>query len=155
MFRRPLSPLLAALCFGLAGLAQAQVNVTTPWVRATTPAQKATGAFMQLQSPSDTALVSASSPVAGVVEIHEMAMNNNVMSMRRIPKLDLPAKISVELKPGSYHIMLMDLKQQVKAGDKVPLTLVFEDAKKQQQKLDVQAEARELTAMPASGHHHH
>jgi hypothetical protein len=72
--------------------------------------QKATGAFMQIVSQQGGRLVQASSPVAAVVEIHEMTMENNVMKMRAIPGLDLPAGKPVDLKPGGYHVMLMDLK---------------------------------------------
>ncbi len=110
--------------------AQTTVNVEDAWVRGTVAQQEATGAFMRLTADKDARLVSASSPVAGVVEIHEMAMEKDVMRMRAIPGLELPAGKTVELKPGGYHVMLMDLKQTIKAGDTVPLTLVFEDASK-------------------------
>jgi acyl-CoA synthetase (AMP-forming)/AMP-acid ligase II len=79
---------------------------------------------MQLQSAQDAKLLSAQSPVAGVVEVHEMAMDGGVMKMRAVPSLALPAGKAVELKPGGYHVMLMDLKGQVKDGDTVPVTLV-------------------------------
>ena len=101
----------------------AAIDVKNPWVRATVAQQKATGAFMQLTAKADTRLVAAQSPVAGVVEIHEMAMDHNVMKMRALPAgLALPAGQTVELKPGGYHVMLLDLKGQVKEGDTVPLT---------------------------------
>jgi copper(I)-binding protein len=106
--------------------AWAQVDVREPWVRATVPAQKASGAFMRLTAAQDTRLVEARSPVAGVVEIHEMALVDNVMRMRAVAAIELPAGRTVELKPGGYHVMLMDLKQQLKAGETVPLTLVLE-----------------------------
>ncbi|MEZ5705998.1 MAG: copper chaperone PCu(A)C [Burkholderiaceae bacterium] len=109
---------------------QITVKVEDAWVRGTVASQKATGAFMRLTSPSDARLVSVSSPVAGVAEIHEMAMENDVMKMRQIPGLALPAGKTTELKPGGYHIMLMALKGQVKGGDTVPLTLTFEDGDK-------------------------
>jgi hypothetical protein len=109
--------------------AQTTVKVEDAWVRGTVAQQKATGAFMRLTAEQNTRLVSASSPVAGVVEIHEMAMVNDVMKMRQVPAgLELTAGRPLELKPGGYHVMLMDLKGQVKGGDTVPLTLVFEDA---------------------------
>ena len=106
--------------------ASAQVTVSEPWVRATVPQQKATGAFMKLQSAQDAKLISAKSPAAGIVEVHEMAMEGGVMKMRAVDGLALPMGKAVELKPGGYHVMLMDLKSQVKEGDAVPLTLVFE-----------------------------
>ena len=74
-------------------------------------------------------LVSASSPAAGVVEVHEMKMEGDVMRMRAIPGLDLPAGKAVELKPGGYHVMLMDLKAPLPKDSSIPLTLVFRDAK--------------------------
>lgn len=133
--------------FAMSLHATAQVTVTDPWVRATVPAQKVTGAFMQLTSPQATRLVEARSPVAGVVEIHEMSMDKNVMKMRALAEgLPLPALKMVELRPGGYHVMLMDLKQQVKEGDSVPLTLVFEAADKQRTSVEVKASARALNA---------
>jgi copper(I)-binding protein len=117
-------------------------------VRGTVPGQMATGAFMTLQSAKDAKLIEASSPIAGVVEIHEMALQNNVMRMRAVTALDLPAGRAVELKPGGYHVMLMDLTRQVKDGEVVPLTLVVESGGKRET-IEVKATARALTA--ASG----
>jgi copper(I)-binding protein len=134
----------------LASLAHAQVTVSEAWVRATVAQQKATGAFMQLQSAQDAKLVSAQSPVAGVTEVHEMAMDNGVMKMRAIPSLALPAGKAVELKPGGYHVMLMDLKAQVKDGDTVPVTLVVEGKDGKRQNIEVKAPAR-LMNKPAMG----
>lgn len=111
--------------------AQTSVKVEDAWVRGTVAMQKATGAFMRLTPSANARLVAAQSPVAGVVEIHEMAMEGDVMKMRAMPGLDLPAGRTVELKPGGYHVMLLDLKQPLKAGEQVPLTLTFEDAAKQ------------------------
>lgn len=117
--------------------ANAQVTVKDAWVRATVPQQKATGAFMQLSAAKDTKLVSASSPVTPLVEVHEMAMQDNVMRMRQVPALDLPAGKTVELKPGGYHVMMMDLKGALAKGATVPMTLKFEDAKGAKTSLDV------------------
>ena len=133
-------------------LASAQVTVSEPWVRATVPQQKATGAFMKLQSAQDAKLVSAKSTAAGIVEVHEMAMDGGVMKMRAVDGLTLPMGKAVELKPGGYHVMLMDLKSQVKEGDAVPLTLVFETKDGKQQTLEVKAPARNLNA-PAQAPH--
>ena len=139
---------LAGLALALA--AQAQVSVKEPWVRATVSQQKATGAFMQIVSAKDAKLVQASSPVAGIVEIHEMTMVQDVMKMRAIPGLDLPAGKAVELKPGGYHVMLLDLKAQVKEGDVVPLNLVIEGRDGKRQTLELKVPARGL-ATPATG----
>ena len=134
---------------GLALAAQfacAQTTVKDPWVRGTVAQQKATGAFMQLTSAQGGKLVSAKSPVAGVVEIHEMAMEGSVMKMRAVPGLDLPAGKAVDLKPGGYHVMLMDLKQQLKEGESVPLTLVVEAKDGKRETLEVKAPVKALSA---------
>ena len=138
----------------VAGAAHAQVTVQDAWVRATVPQQKATGAFMRLTAAQDARLVSASSPVAGVTEVHEMKLVDNVMKMRPLPALDLPAGQAVELKPGGYHIMLLDLKQPVAPGSTVPLTLVFEakDGQRTTQELQAPVRAVSATAAPAMGH---
>ena len=141
MNRLPRVLALAGLALA-AQLAAAQTTVTDPWVRGTVPQQQATGAFMQITSAQGGKLVSASSPVAGVVEIHEMAMDGNVMKMRAIPGLDLPPGKAVVLKPGGYHVMLMGLKQPLKDGETVPLTLVVEGKDGKQEKLDVKAAVR-------------
>jgi copper(I)-binding protein len=131
-----------------------QVTVSQPWVRGTVQGQKATGAFMQLKSADGAALVAAQSPVAGVVEIHEMRMENNVMRMRAIPKLDLPAGQAVDLKPGGYHVMLMELKQPLKKGDTVPITLKLQGKDGKPQEVEVKAEVRDLAAT-GGGHPKH
>lgn len=118
-----------SLCLLAASLAQAQVTVKDAWVRGTVPQQKASGAFMQLTSEKEVRLVAAQSPVANVVEIHEMVMDKDVMKMRQIPGLDLVPGQVLALKPGGFHVMLIDLKGQLKGGDVVPITLTFEDAK--------------------------
>ncbi|MDI3515344.1 MAG: periplasmic copper chaperone [Rhodocyclaceae bacterium] len=135
--------------------ASAEVTVAEPWVRATVPAQKATGAFMKLTSDADARLVSAASPVAGVVEIHEMLMEKDVMKMSPVQALDLPAGQAVELKPGGYHVMLMDLKAQVKEGDQVPLTLTVENKDGSRQTIELTAPARPLNAPMKMQHGKH
>lgn len=137
---------------GAATAACAQVSVSDAWVRGTVAGQQATGAFMQLKSAADTALVSASSPVAGVVEIHEMKMDGGVMKMRALPALDLPAGQAVELKPGGYHIMLMDLKAPLAKGAQLPLTLVFKDAQGAERRLDLQLPVSATPPGGAGGH---
>lgn len=128
----------------LSAAAYGQVSVQDPWVRATVAQQKATGAFMQLSSPKAVKLVSASSPLTPSVEVHEMAIQGEMMRMRQVQSVPLPAGQSVELKPGGFHIMLMNLKSQVKEGDVVPLTLVFENQDGSRETLDVKAAVRAL-----------
>jgi periplasmic copper chaperone A len=137
----------AAACVALSVTlsAAAQVTVGDPWIRGTVAQQMSTGAFMQLKSATDAKLIEARSPVAGVVEIHEMTMENNVMRMRAVPSMMLPAGRTVELKPGGYHVMMMDLKQQMKDGDVVPLTLVVESGGKRET-VEVKAKVRAATA---------
>jgi periplasmic copper chaperone A len=126
--------------------ATAQTAVKDPWVRGTVEAQKATGMFAQITSTSGGKLVAASSPVAGVVEIHEMAMEGNLMKMRAIPGLDLPAGKAVDLKPGGYHVMLMDLKQPLKEGETVTVTLVIEGKEGKRESVEVKAPVKALAA---------
>lgn len=145
---------LAAAALALAAPAWAQVTVSDPWVRATVPQQKATGAFMQITAAKGGKLVGATSPAAGVVEIHEMALEGNVMRMRAIPGLALPAGKAVELKPGGYHIMLMDLKAPVPAGEPVRITLSVEGPDGKRETIDVQAPARAMGPQAPMTHKH-
>lgn len=144
MFTKQLSIAMAAVVLSCA--AHAQVTAKDPWVRATVTQQKATGMFVQLTSAADARLIGAASPAAGVVEIHEMAMDGNVMKMRPVAGLDLPAGKTVELKPGGYHVMLMDLKQPIKEGDIVDVTLTVEGKDKKRETVTLKAPARPLTA---------
>lgn len=146
------TPLLA-LCFSTAALAQ--VSVKEAWARATVPQQKVTGAFMQITSGKDMRLVEVRSPVAANVELHKMEMDGDVMKMRAVDELALPAGKMVELKPGSYHIMLMDLKAQVKEGDMLPVTLVVEGKDKKRENIEVQVVAKTMKPAAAAAMHHH
>ena len=129
--------LLAALVAGSAIAQTAAVKVEGAWARASVPGQMGTGAFMKLTAKDGAKLVGASSPAAGVTEVHEMKMEGDVMKMRAIPALDLPAGKAVELKPGGYHIMLLDLKAPLAKDTAVPLTLTFKDAKGVESKLEL------------------
>ena len=151
---RPLAAALLVMCQALSVTAIAQTKVQEPWVRATVGGQQATGAFMQIVSPQGGKLVEARSPVAGVVEIHEMAMENNIMKMRAIPGLDLPAGKAVDLKPGGYHVMLMDLKAALPKDSTVPMTLVFKDAKGVESKVEVKAPVATAAPTAKSGDMH-
>ena len=148
---------LSASTLTTPALAQdAALKVEDAWVRATVPSQHATGVFMRLTSAAPARLVAVESTVAKHTEVHEMAMQDDVMKMRQVPAIDLPAGQPVDLKPGGYHVMLIDLAGQVKAGDSVALTLVVEDANHQQRRVPVTAVARPLAAAaaPAAGHGH-
>lgn len=127
------------LALSAAAWAQTTVKVEGAWVRGTVATQKSTGAFMRLTPTANARLVEVKSPVAGVAEIHEMAMQNDVMRMRQVAGLDLAAGRTMELKPGGFHVMLMDLKQPLKGGELVPITLVFEDGARQRFTQEIQA----------------
>lgn len=128
----------------MAGSALADIKIDQAWVRATVAQQRATGAFMQIQSTQDARLLEVKSPAAASVELHKMEMTDNVMKMREVPSLDLPAGKVVELKPGGYHVMLMDLKAQVKDGDLIPITLVIEHKDKKRETIEIKAVAKPL-----------
>jgi periplasmic copper chaperone A len=140
---------IALACTPFAALAQ--VSVSDAWVRGTVQGQKATGAFMQITSATDASLVAVTSPVAKVAEIHTMSHEGGVMKMRRIEAISLPAGKPVELGPGGYHVMLMDVGQPLKEGDKVPLTLTFADKAGNRTTQAVSATVRPL-ASPAHKH---
>jgi hypothetical protein len=102
-------------------------------------------------------LVGVGSPAANIVEIHEMVMDNNVMKMRALPRLEVEAGKVLELKPGSYHVMLIDLKKPLSKGEIVPITLQVEGKDRKVEAVEVKAEVRELTARapaPAMEHKH-
>ena len=153
---KTITSLILGATFGASVLAAApawsQVTVDQPWVRGTVAAQKVTGAFMTLTAAKDSRLVGVSSPAAGSVEVHEMKMEDNMMRMRQIPALELPAGKPVALTPGGYHLMLFQLKQQLKDGDKVPLVLEVEDANKVRSTVKVEAIVKPLNA---AAHAHH
>ena len=143
--------------FLMATAVQAQVSVKDAWVRSSVPGQQATGAFMKITSKEDARLVAASSPVAGVVEVHVMKMEGDVMRMRAVPVLELPAGKTVELRSGGYHVMLLDLKTTLKKDSIVPLTLTFKDAKGAESRVELQVPVQTVApggAMQGQGMKH-
>ncbi len=155
--------LSAALSFALAaagGLAHAQATVDGAFARATVGKQANGAAYLQLSAKGDDVLLSASAPVAARVEIHSMSMEGDVMKMRSLDKLEIKGGEKIAMQPGSgVHIMLMGLKDPLKAGDSFPLTLNFRKAGK----LTVNVAVKEI-AMPGKAgnkqhesheHHHH
>lgn len=137
---------IVMLSLGLWGPARAQVAVDTPWVRASVPQQTATGAFMRLTANADLRLVAARSDAAATAEVHEMAMQGQMMRMRQIAALPLPRGRTVALAPGGYHVMLIGLRRPLSAGERVDLTLVFEDRAGKRSEQRVQAVVRALGA---------
>ncbi len=124
--------------------ALAQVDVTGAWARAAVEGQMGTGAFMTLKAREPMKLLGVASSVADVVEIHEMALQGSVMRMRAVETLDLPAGVAVELKPGGYHVMLMDLKQPLKVGDRITLELRLQTADGRRLTQPLQVEVRRV-----------
>lgn len=105
------------------------INISHPYARATVPGQPAGGGFLRLDNKgSDDRLLSASTPAAKAVEMHTMSMDGDVMRMRQVDTIALPAGKAVELQPGGLHMMFVGLKAPLKAGAKFPLTLKFEKA---------------------------
>lgn len=126
------------------------IKVENAWVRAPAPGQAVVGGFLDITSAKDARLVSANSTVAGTTELHEMSMKDGVMMMREVQKIDLPKGQVVKLQPGGLHLMLIDLKKQLRPGDKVPITLKVESGKTTET-LSIRAEVRDPMA---AGHHH-
>ena len=125
------------------------VTVTGGWVRSTAAGQKGSGAFMKITAKEGLRLTGVSSPVAGVVEVHEMKIEGDIMRMRAVPVLELPAGIAVELKPGGYHLMLMDLRQGLAVGSTVPVSLMLKDAKGGERRVEVRLPV--LATAPSNG----
>jgi periplasmic copper chaperone A len=118
---------LAALALG-SGLAAAQVKVEGAWVRPTVPGQQGGGGYLTITSPAADRLLGGSTPAAQRFELHTMAMKGDVMEMREVDGVDLPAGRKVEFKPGGLHVMLIGLKEPLKVGTKLPVTLRFQKA---------------------------
>jgi periplasmic copper chaperone A len=138
---------LAIAMLALAAMpVMAQVTVSDAWIRGTVAGQKSTGAFMQLKSSADTALVGVASAVAKSAELHETKSDGGMMRMRPMDALELPAGKLVELKPGGYHVMLLDLSETLRTGSTVPLTLTFQGRDGSRTTVSVPAEVRALTA---------
>ena len=123
-----------------------------PFARATPAAARVAGAYLTVENKGTAPdrLIAASSPVAGVTEIHEMTMDGGVMKMRAIPGIEIKAGAKVELKPGGYHVMLIELKQPLKNGDRFPLTLTFKKAGK----IDVSVWVEDMASRGGSEHKH-
>ena len=140
-----------ALLAATSGHAQADApKITDAWVKSTVPGATVSAAYMQIQSASTIRLVKAETPAAGLVELHNMSMKDGAMEMKAMDAVEVPAGKSVTLKPGGMHVMMMKLKQPIKAGDKVPLILTFEGADRKPLVVKLDAPARD--AMQTHGH---
>jgi copper(I)-binding protein len=156
--------LLSSLLLLAAGAAFAQaaapVTALLPWARPTVQGQRSAGVYVTLTAAEPLALVSVTTPIAGSADVHEMKLDGDVMRMRALERLDLPAGKPVELKPGGLHVMLQDLKAPLQPGTSIPVTLTFRTARNEQRQLTLQVPVtatapNELGAASAQGAHKH
>jgi copper(I)-binding protein len=152
MKRNTLALLAVALGFSFSVQAQeakvGSIKVENAYTRATVPGQQVAGGFMKIENKGAAdQLVSASSPVAGEVQLHEMAMEGNVMKMRQVKDIAVPAGGSVELKPGGLHLMFMNIKAPLATGESVPVKLKFAKAGEVEVKMPVNAMGQHGGAM--------
>jgi periplasmic copper chaperone A len=147
LYRRAALLAIATLMLTTPALAD-DVRIDDPWTRATAPGQKVAGGFMRLTADADMTLVGGSSPVSAHFELHTMRMDDGVMVMREVENIPLPKGKTVELKPGGLHIMFIGLRQPIRAGDRVPVTLRLRGADGKERMLEIEAEARAPGGMP-------
>jgi copper(I)-binding protein len=130
--------------------AQQALKVEAAWARPTVQGQSGGGGFLTIVGGDRSdRLVGARADIAKDVQLHTMTMDGNVMHMREVPAIDVPAGRTVELRPGGYHVMFMGLKQPLKVGEHFPLTLRFEKAG------DVKVEMQVLIQPAQHGHEMH
>lgn len=135
------------ICLGIMALVistavQASVTITDAWVKPTAPGQRVAGVYLQIVSTEDAKLIGATSSIAETAEIHKMSMHEDIMRMRRLEAIELPAGKKVELKPGGYHIMLFGIENQIKNGDVVLLELVISNKNGEQEQIHLKAVAK-------------
>jgi copper(I)-binding protein len=134
-----------AMGLAFASTAGAQVVVDEAWVRATAPGQPVAAAYLKITSAQPAALVAVRTPLTARAEIHQMKMEGGIMKMRPVTRLELPAGKTVELKPGGYHLMLMNITEPLRPGESVPITLVVERPDGKRLEVEVKAEVRNMT----------
>ncbi len=154
----------AALALSAAGWAQAHsyaigpIQIGHPYARATVPGQPTGGGFLKLDNSKGTTadtLLSASAEVSKSVELHSMRMEGDVMRMRQVESIELPAGQTVELKPGGLHIMFIGLKAPLKVGHAFPMKLKFQKAGEVTVEVKVEAVSAALTtSTPVPVHKH-
>jgi periplasmic copper chaperone A len=152
----------ALALFATMGVAQAQdvksgdLHIMKPWTRATAPTATVGGGFMGVMNhgKADDALIAVKANISDKVELHTHAMEGGVMKMREVPRIDVPAGKTVELKPGSFHVMFINLKAPLKQGDKIPMTLVFEKGGEVKIDMMVDAMGAKGSKDEMSGHKH-
>ena len=149
--QRTLLTLLLGLTLATPVLADT-VKVENAWVRATAPGQQVAGGFMNLTADADMTLLGGTSPVSRTLELHFMRMENGVMEMRQMKEIALPKGQTVSLEPGGLHVMFIGLKEQIRDGQKVPMTLTVRGADGKEQNLVMEAVARKSGGMRHSRH---
>jgi len=140
--RLRLIPILAAF----AATTHAQVTVTDAWIRGTVAQQKTTGMFFSITSVKGGKLVAAATPAARELQLHDMSMKGDVMTMRQVSAIDLPAGKTVRLEPNGLHVMMFGVAHPLSAGETVPATLTVEDAAGKRETVQVQARVEALGA---------
>lgn len=131
-------PALLAMSVFATGAAADTIEVDAPWVRATAPGQQVAAGFMHLTADADMKVVGGESVLAESVELHIMRMENGVMEMRQLPEIALPKGETVKLSPGGLHVMFIGLKQRIRVGTRVPLTLKVQGADGKESELHLQ-----------------
>ncbi len=146
MKSKVLATIFTAISIAFSGATMAQnavvgsIKVENAYTRATAPGQQVAGGFFKIENKGVAdQLLSASSPVAGEVQLHEMAMDGNVMKMRQVKDIPVPTNGAVELKPGGLHLMFMNIKAPLAAGETVPVKLKFAKAGEVEVKMPVNA----------------
>jgi copper(I)-binding protein len=133
------------LALGAVGMAEgSEITVTGAWARATAPGQQVAGIYFDILSRANARLVGLQSPAADRGELHEMRMDDGIMRMRRLDAIALPAGEKIQLKPAGLHAMLFGLKQPLRAGDNLPITLAIVDAKGVQLSIRAEVQVRNL-----------
>lgn len=142
----------AVACLGLAAStawAQAPIQIEQPWARASVPGQQASGGFLRITAQEPMRLVGVSTPAAGHSELHEMHVEDDVMRMRPVDSLELPAGQAVALKPGGHHLMFMQLLEPLQEGNTISVTLKLQDAQGQPHEHTVQMPIQRFTPKDA------
>lgn len=150
--------MLSTIALVLASLnANAGVEIHSPWIRATAPAQSIAGGFMKIRSTEQVTLTKLNSKQAGAVEIHETYVTDGIARMRLVRSLNIPVGNGIELKPGSYHLMFIDIKQEYKEGMLIPLTMTFKYPSKKTTHINIDIPVKKggEDADNHDHHHHH
>jgi len=150
-----LFPLLAAAPAAAHEYTAGGIRIGHPWARATVPGQPSGGGFLKLTNTGgDDKLLAIRADVSATVELHTMQMDGDVMRMRQVDGIPVPAGQTVELQPGGYHIMFMHLKAPLQQGSRFPATLVFEKAGEVKVDFKVEAAGARAGGHGAGGMHH-